>query len=335
MYHELRLLAETARRAGAPLPVLVLHDVGWPYGRRDLYYEPDRIPAEFRQPYRRRRHAARPVGAGVHRGPEPMTWPTPTTKGGPRNGVMTALDDFLAEHPEPVRRVVLPIFYGLAIVAEDSVLRARPELAALLDHLEGSDAQRALLELGERIRIDEAIFTQTWLRNLEQEVQRGADRYLELVKSVLLDERNLQHELRVAYVLGLRGDPPDAGALRDPVRALPAPVQPARAGAARRPSRRRRPREPGARRPWAAPSSTGWRRQWAGCVVAGVPGDFVEVGVGGGGGGILLRATLEALEVPDRCIWLADTFSATSPAGETGDSSRPSCRRRCGACPAT
>ena len=37
VYHELKMLAATAREAGAPLPVLVLHDVCWPYGRRDLY----------------------------------------------------------------------------------------------------------------------------------------------------------------------------------------------------------------------------------------------------------------------------------------------------------
>ena len=54
VYHELRFLHEAAEAAGRPLPLLVLHDVRWPYGRRDLYYEPDRIPAEHRQPYARR-----------------------------------------------------------------------------------------------------------------------------------------------------------------------------------------------------------------------------------------------------------------------------------------
>ena len=45
VYNELRLLARGGRAAaGAPLPVLILHDVGWPYGRRDLYYEPDADP---------------------------------------------------------------------------------------------------------------------------------------------------------------------------------------------------------------------------------------------------------------------------------------------------
>ncbi len=42
---------ERPQDAGTPLPVLILHDVGWPYGRRDLYYTPETIPEEFRQPY--------------------------------------------------------------------------------------------------------------------------------------------------------------------------------------------------------------------------------------------------------------------------------------------
>ena len=49
-------------------------------------------------------------------------------EGGPRNGVMTALDDFLAEHDRPLRRVVLPIYFGLAIVVEEERLARQPEL---------------------------------------------------------------------------------------------------------------------------------------------------------------------------------------------------------------
>jgi hypothetical protein len=59
VYNELKLLAAVARDAGMPLPVLIMHDVGWPYGRRDLYYDPDRIPDRFRQPY-----AQRGIGRG-------------------------------------------------------------------------------------------------------------------------------------------------------------------------------------------------------------------------------------------------------------------------------
>ena len=39
VFTELTMLADVARKAATPLPVLILHDVGWPYGRRDLYYE--------------------------------------------------------------------------------------------------------------------------------------------------------------------------------------------------------------------------------------------------------------------------------------------------------
>jgi cephalosporin hydroxylase len=317
VYHELRMLADTARRAGVPLPVLVLHDVGWPYGRRDLYYEPERIPAEFRQQY---------VRAGMRPGESMLVYcgglnrhmANALYEGGPRNGVMTALDDFVAEHPQPLRVVVLPVFFGLGIVAEEAVLDAHPELAAFLDHLESPEGTRALLELGERIRLDEAMLTQTWIRKLEEQGQRGADRYLDLIKTLLLDERNQQHELRVTYVLGLQGAPPDAAVLRDPVRALPDRyAQLVRARHAGRPAAdglaglalTTMGRAPLERLEYAAGR----------VLVAGVPGDFAEVGVGGGGGGILLRAMLAAHEVPDRHVWLADTFSATPPADGAGD----------------
>ena len=71
VYHELKMLAATSREAGAPLPLLVLHDVAWPYGRRDLYYEPSRIPEEFRQPHRQGRHAAGSSHAAAERRDEP------------------------------------------------------------------------------------------------------------------------------------------------------------------------------------------------------------------------------------------------------------------------
>ena len=71
VYHELRMLADGARRDGAPLPVLILHDVGWPYGRRDLYYDPETVPEEFRQPYRQAGMRMGRIGVGQQRRPQP------------------------------------------------------------------------------------------------------------------------------------------------------------------------------------------------------------------------------------------------------------------------
>ena len=327
VYHELRLLAATARQTGTPLPVLVLHDVSWPYGRRDLYYAPERIPAEFRQPYRR---AGMRPGQSALAGSGGMNRDMANAEheGGPRNGVRTALDDFVAEHPSPLRVVVLPIYYGLAVVAEDRVLRDHPDLAALLDHVESPEGQRAVVDLAERVRVDEAIFGQAWIRMLEERSQRGVDRYLDLVKAALLDARGLSHEVRLTYALGLRGAAPDPAALRDPARNLPLRhqrlVQARMAG---------RPSDDGLAN---LALTTMGRAQLdrlgdaaAGALAAGVPGDFAEVGVGGGGGGILLRGVLQAYEVADRRVWMADRFLATAPAddGEQAGGPPPAVRR--------
>ncbi|MBV9951368.1 MAG: class I SAM-dependent methyltransferase, partial [Acidimicrobiia bacterium] len=140
VYHELSMLRDVARKAGAPLPVMLMHDVLWPYGRRDLYYAPDTIPEEFRQPHRKA--GMRPdrkkllpkwgVNPDMHNA---------EVEGGPRNGVMTALDDWMAEHDRPLRRVVLPLYYGLAIIVEEERLQRQPQLAAVLDHLESREGR--------------------------------------------------------------------------------------------------------------------------------------------------------------------------------------------------
>jgi cephalosporin hydroxylase len=317
VFHELRLLAETSRQADVPLPVLVLHDVGWPYGRRDLYYAPERIPSEFRQPHRRagmRPGRSALVGNG---GMNRDMW-NAEHEGGPRNGVMTALDDFVARHPSPLRVVVVPVFYGLAIVVEERVVDAHPELAALLDHLERHEGRNEIIALAERIRVDEAIFGQAWIRMLQDEVRRGADRYLALLKATVLDERNLDHELRLNYLLTLGGTAPDLAALRDPVRSMPVRY--------RRLLRARlagRPLESGlgnlALTTMGRAQLDHLENAARSVLAAGVPGDFAEVGVGGGGGGILLRGALEAHEIADRCVWLADPFVATCPADDADE----------------
>ena len=135
------MLAATARDAGAPLPLLILHDVGWPYGRRDLYYTPERIPEEFRQPYAQRGMRMDKKGLVLAGGGLNPTMYNAVREGGPRNGVMTALDDFVAEYDRPMRRVVLPIYFGLAIVVEEERLAHRPELARLLDRLEAAEGR--------------------------------------------------------------------------------------------------------------------------------------------------------------------------------------------------
>lgn len=313
VYHELQILAATSRAAGLPLPVLILHDVAWPYGRRDLYYDPSRIPDEFRQPNRQagmRRGVSRlfPNG-GMNRNLH-----NADHEGGPRNGVMTALDDFMAGHDRPLRRVVLPIYFGLAVVAEEEVLAGHPDLAALLDQLESPAGQTSLVVMSEGIRLDEASFGQAWIRTLEEQVARGADRYLEVVKAALLDEHYIDNEARLEYLATQVGSAqPDLTPLRDPARLLP--IRFARLVSARRAGHSRDGETNVAYFPYTEMGRAQLDRleqELHLMRVSGVTGDLAEISVGRGGGAILLRAFLEAHEMPDRTVWVADEFLATA-----------------------
>ena len=107
---ELRLIAEAS---GAELPLLIFHDVGWPHGRRDDYYAADLIPAEHRQPIHEG-GGLHPDEPGIRAGGLPYRGAA-AREGGPRNGVLTAVEDFVAEH-EGLRLAVVPAFFGLGIV---------------------------------------------------------------------------------------------------------------------------------------------------------------------------------------------------------------------------
>jgi len=77
---------------------IFLHDISWPYGRRDMYYNPADIPSEHVHPNEK---------AGILRGQSDLThngsgvnanFMSAVYEGGPRNGVLTAIEDFLKIH---------------------------------------------------------------------------------------------------------------------------------------------------------------------------------------------------------------------------------------------
>lgn len=108
---ELRLIEE--RAPGAQLPLILFHDIGWPLARRDAYYVPERIPAEHRQPLARNTYLLRGE-PGVAEEGMPFAC-VAEREGGPRNGVLTAIDDFIGDREE-LRLAVVPAFFGLGIL---------------------------------------------------------------------------------------------------------------------------------------------------------------------------------------------------------------------------
>lgn len=116
VYNELLQIQQLAKQYDKPLLVF-MHDVGWPCARRDMYYDPSRIPAEYRQPY-----ASAEEGITLQ-GPVSMTgflkgpyWAR--QEGGPRNGVLTAVEDFLQQNPDQYHWVYIPGMLGLGVLID-------------------------------------------------------------------------------------------------------------------------------------------------------------------------------------------------------------------------
>jgi cephalosporin hydroxylase len=320
VYNELRLLAEGARRHGTGLPVLILHDVLWPYGRRDLYYAPERVPAEFRQPYARA--GMNPGAKRLHpnKGLNP-TMCNAEEEGGPRNGVMTALDDFVGEHPRPVRKVVLPIYFGLAIVVEEDRLAEQPELVWALERLESSEGRYDLLQVAEATRLRAMVFQHTDHFRRDSRADRAVARHLAVIKDALLNRHYLENELRLTQLTAHGGrQRPHPIELRDPVRNAQEPYR----------KLERLRFEPAGPDDAAASSFLPYapmgkgqldhlERALDGLHSEDVTGDLVECGTGRGGAAIFMRAYLDAHEVGATRVWVVDRFRS-SPEPEKGPS---------------
>ena len=141
---ELRLIGEKA--PGADLPLLMFHDVGWPHARRDTYCAPERIPEEHRQPLA---HdvALAPGEPGVATGGIPFQWAA-EREGGPRNGVRTALEDFV-EQRQGLRLAIVPAFFGFGVLWHEDA----PWADAVASIVEPWD-RNPLLERLEAHRVD-------------------------------------------------------------------------------------------------------------------------------------------------------------------------------------
>ena len=148
---ELRLLAKH-QPAGSGFPLVLLHDIHWPYGRRDLYYDPDAIPPAHRQPHRRlglRPDRAEPCVEGgfnahLHNG---------LYENDLDNGVLTAVEDFLAETDARVDLHELPGLHGLGVLADPATHPPGSEVPRTLDELAPRGRQRAHLEAVEQDRL--------------------------------------------------------------------------------------------------------------------------------------------------------------------------------------
>ncbi|MBW5445565.1 class I SAM-dependent methyltransferase [Cohnella sp. CFH 77786] len=117
VYHELKTIEAMAKRTGK-FPAVLVHDIEWPYGRRDLYYFPESIPEAFRHPYERK--GVVPGRSGLADGGFNDGSCHAVFENGPRNGVLTAIEDFLKETDLNLGFYRALPHHGLGILVQDS-----------------------------------------------------------------------------------------------------------------------------------------------------------------------------------------------------------------------
>jgi hypothetical protein len=172
---ELERIWRRAEESGT-IPLLLLHDVSWPHGRRDDYFSPDQIPAGHRQPVAPE-SGLYPGVEGTRYGGLPYQWPA-AREGGPRNGVLTAIEDFVGQHAE-LRLAVIPSFFGLGAVWDRSAAYAE----RLEELLAGWD-RNPLLERLEHNRVLHLSSSQVQLR-LAQDAQEQVQAQRQLMQRML------------------------------------------------------------------------------------------------------------------------------------------------------
>ncbi|MEK3854459.1 class I SAM-dependent methyltransferase [Cytobacillus sp. FSL H8-0458] len=124
VYHELKMIENKAQEQGK-FPIVFLHDTDWPYGRRDMYYFPETIPEEFRKAYAKKGMLPGHIelieaDSELDQLSINKSLNNATIEGGEKNGVLTAVEDFLKESSFPLNFFNLNANHGLGIIFQKS-----------------------------------------------------------------------------------------------------------------------------------------------------------------------------------------------------------------------
>ncbi len=124
--HNFETVSRELKAIGSPgagrKPVcLFLHDVGWPFARRDLYYDPGGLGNPHPHTYSRSLSPFDPDSG--ERGLDGSSdYAIADHEGGTANGVLTAVEEFIASREAGWRFSWLPLLFGLGIVWDERAL---------------------------------------------------------------------------------------------------------------------------------------------------------------------------------------------------------------------
>lgn len=170
VFHELKMIEDLCDGRSREFPMVMLHDAGWPYGRRDLYYDPDTIPEEHRKPHEKKGMLPG-VPNLVEEGGLNQHLHNAVLENEPRSGVLTAIEDFLGETDHRLDLTRLPGIHGLAILVPARLREENTELGSLLENLRFLPFISGYVEAVEKARLDDQIRQQEERVNHRQRLE--------------------------------------------------------------------------------------------------------------------------------------------------------------------
>lgn len=111
---DLRAIEELTYRQNIEFPLVFIRSTSWPYARRDMYYDPDSIPITDKHGYER--IGMTPWSSELVQGMINESFANVKYEGGQRNGVLTAVEDFMRDSELDLQLFSLPVNNGLGII---------------------------------------------------------------------------------------------------------------------------------------------------------------------------------------------------------------------------
>lgn len=149
-YNDLRAINECSVSSGGGFPV-VFYRAGWPYGYRDMYYEPQAI-----EPGRRKDFGLdglSPWLRSLEAGMINHGFANALLEGGENNGILAGVDRFQKEYNGELLRYELPYNHGLGIICR----RESASAEYIENKLQISKCLRGFIETIEIARLNEIL----------------------------------------------------------------------------------------------------------------------------------------------------------------------------------
>ncbi|GAB4318005.1 MAG: hypothetical protein Kow0019_19380 [Methanobacteriaceae archaeon] len=134
VYHELLTIQNKSKEL---FPLIFLHDIEWPYDKRDLYYNPKNIPPKYRHEYAKKGielYSTKLIEEGGYN----SSFNNALVSGTEKNGVLTAIIDFLNQSHYDLKFIKIKGFHGLGIIYDKNLYLQNQNFKKSIDNLKYS-----------------------------------------------------------------------------------------------------------------------------------------------------------------------------------------------------